>query len=162
MVYEARLNVAFWKKLGLASAALATASGVSAQAQAQATGASPTQVSASVSADEPCGKPSAPRYPREGQILTLEQLDWTRAQRDRFLSASNVYLTCLDREIEGRMRRMAETNIDDLRVNGFGAEHQAASAAVGEAIKRFALLCYDYEGRAGATYGPGCLPPMGQ
>jgi Spy/CpxP family protein refolding chaperone len=108
-----------------------------------------------------CERPAPPRFPREGQALTLEQLDWTRDQRDRFLSASGRYLNCLDREIETRMRAMMQSNTEDPRVNAAGAEHQNGSAAVGEAIKRFALLCYDYEGRSGVAYVPGCLPNRG-
>jgi Spy/CpxP family protein refolding chaperone len=145
-----------------AVALIVTAVSAAVPGAAPAAWAQSAQASPSTGGDQPCGKPAAPRYPRDGQQLTLEQLDWTRAQRDRFLAASSGYLTCLDREIEGRMRRMAETNTDDPRVNSFGAEHQAASEAVGEAIKRFALLCYDYEGRVGAAYGPGCLPSMRQ
>lgn len=105
-----------------------------------------------------CVKPAAPRYPRAGQHLTLEQLDWTRDQRDRFLAASTTYLSCLDRDIESRMRLMVETNVDDPGISAVGTEHQSSSAAVGEAIKAFALLCYDYEGRAGVAYAPGCVP----
>lgn len=111
---------------------------------------------------ETCERPAPPRFPRDGQQLTLEQLDWTRDQRDRFMAASSRYLACLDREIEGRMRAMMTTNTDDPRVNAAGYEHQAGSAAVGEAVKRFALLCYDFEGRSGVAYTPGCLPNMGR
>jgi Spy/CpxP family protein refolding chaperone len=113
-------------------------------------------------AADSCARPNPPRYPRAGQQLTLEQLNWTRDQRDRFITASDVYLRCLDQEIESRMRSMMTTNADDPRVNAAGADHQNASAAKFEAIKQFALLCYDYEGRSGVAYTPGCLPTMGR
>lgn len=130
--------------------ALSLAAGASALAQP-----APAPESAAL---ETCVAPAPPRYPRADRPLTLEQLDWTHEQRDRFLAESTPYLACLDREIEARLRRVSQTNVNDPRLLAAGREHEAASAAHGDAIKRFALLCYAYEGRTGLSYAPGCLP----
>ena len=99
-----------------------------------------------------CARPPAPLVPQPIQAasLTLSQMTALKRQREVYFKNADVFLGCVNGQIEARMNTMFATGAAmDPALNGLGQAHSDFSRERAAIYERFVRSCIAWEDRNG-------------
>jgi hypothetical protein len=105
-----------------------------------------------------CSRPAPPVFPGLAAAATLQAQDMEqhRLARDSYFAAADANLSCLDADIEARMRTLFATGgAMDSTLRAQGLAHELASRERAETYEKFVRMCLAYEDTHGPLPG-GC------
>ncbi len=105
-----------------------------------------------------CSRPAPPAFPAPASAATLlaQDIEQHRRTRDSYFAAADANLSCLDANIEARMRTLFATGAAmDASLRQAGISHEQASRERAGVHEQFLRLCLAYEDAHGPLPG-GC------
>lgn len=126
--------------------------------EAPAQGVAPAAVAATSPYPISCSKPAPPLFPAPATAATLpaQDMEQHRFSRDSYFAAADANLSCLDADIEARMRTLFATGgAMDLSLRQAGVAHEQASRERADVHEKFLRLCLAWEDSHGPLPG-GC------